>query len=362
MGWRQALLRARERGLAVWADLGDAAAAPWPLALPLAGFSSPRLAGGLHRLLQQRHDVDHVAAALALVLHRGLVQHLGLAALHFLADERHQVLAVAVVIAVWLPLAGHPLDQHLRHLHLAVVHPQRVQVVAGEIEVTGAAQLVRVAQDLEHQHLVLGNHGGQVLARADHHLGDAHLAGALQGLAQQGVRLAALLVERRKVVGLVEELGVDLVEVDEVGDVDRLRLLGVRALEVLVADQHVAVVLVLVALHDVLELDILAGLLVVLLVADRREVLLVELPEADLIRRLGGEEADGDVHEAEADAAFPDRAGHAGLLERLPKRLLGTPRVQPARQLRIIVGWRRRPHKVFPVSRRTAPDLPAAIP
>jgi hypothetical protein len=62
-----------------------------------------------------------------------------------------------------------------------------------------------------------------------------------------------------EVVGVVVEDRVDLLEVDEVLDVDGAGPLGVERLELLRRDDHVAVLRELVALHDVVVGDLVAG-------------------------------------------------------------------------------------------------------
>ena len=99
-------------------------------------------------------------------------------------------------------------------------------------------------------------------------------------LAEQRVGLGAGLLGD-EVVGLLEHHRVDLVEVDELLDVDRARGLHGHGVEVLVREHHVAVLLDLVALHDVLEGDLFAVLLAHALVADPPAVLVVELVEPE---------------------------------------------------------------------------------
>src|SRR5581483_10667708 len=126
---------------------------------------------------------------------------------------------------------------------------------------------------------------------------------------QQHVALLAAL-ERREVVRRLEVERLDLRGVDEGDDVHGLRGLDVGAAEVLVREHDVAVLLVLVALDHLLPGHFLAGLLVHALVADRREVALVEHAEGELLLFLGRIQPDRNVHQAEADRAFPESSWH----------------------------------------------------
>ena len=84
----------------------------------------------------------------------------------------------------------------------------------------------------------------------DHDLRDRDLAGLLERPNEQQVRLLGALL-REQVVGLAEVDRVDLVEVDEVADVDRLRQLDVEPVEVLVLERDVLALLDLEAADDV---------------------------------------------------------------------------------------------------------------
>ena len=82
---------------------------------------------------------------------------------------------------------------------------------------------------------------------------------------------------------MVEVDGVDVVEVDEVLDLDRPRLLRVDLLELVPRDHHVLLGRDLVALDDVLVGHLLAVGLGHALVADTRAVLLAQLAEAHVL-------------------------------------------------------------------------------
>ena len=100
---------------------------------------------------------------------------------------------------------------------------------------------------------------------------------------------------------MIEVDRVDLVEVDEVGDLDRPGLLRVELLELVLGDHHVLLGGDLVALDDVAVLDLLAVGLGDALVAHARAVGLAQLAEAHRLLRDGGIELHGHIEEPEAD-------------------------------------------------------------
>jgi hypothetical protein len=94
-----------------------------------------------------------------------------------------------------------------------------------------------------------GAQGDELLLGADDHLGDADPAGLAHGVDQEPVGLGAARA-RHEVVGVVEVDRVDLRELDEALDVDRLGLARVQALELARLEDDVAVRRDLEALHD----------------------------------------------------------------------------------------------------------------
>jgi hypothetical protein len=129
-------------------------------------------------------------------------------------------------------------------------------------------------------------------------------------LAMQRVGFFAALF-RHQVVGRFKVLRLDVGQVDERQDVDGAAGLGIGAAEVLVGQHHVLLVLVLVALYHVAPGHFLARRLVDALVADRRQVALVEHRHVELSGALLGRvQLDRDVDQAEADRPFPQAACH----------------------------------------------------
>jgi hypothetical protein len=149
-----------------------------------------------------------------------------------------------------------------------------------------------------------------VLFVPDHDLRDPHLSGLLERPNEELVRLFRAVL-RRKVVRLAEVDRIDLLEVDEIADIDRLRQLDVEAIEILVLERHVLALLDLEAADDVVRVDLLAGVAPDLLVADRLQVLLVEEVEPELLRLGRAEHPHGHADEAEGDRSAPDRTGHS---------------------------------------------------
>src|SRR5258705_4245050 len=156
---------------------------------------------------------------------------------------------------------------------------------------------------------------------ADHHLGDPDLAGLLEGYNEQAIGLLGAL-RRQQVVRLPEVDRVDLVEIGEVADVDGAGELDGEPVEVLVFERHVAALLDLEPANDLVRVDPLTVVTPDLLVGDRRQVLLVEEVEAELLRLGRRKHPDRDVDKAERDAAAPDRShepplpGRAGVSTR----------------------------------------------
>src|SRR5690606_18515625 len=103
----------------------------------------------------------------------------------------------------------------------------------------------------EGEHLAPRAHGGEVLALAEDHPGDAHLPAAHERLAQQRVGALGAAHRLEEVRAIVED-GIDLRLLDELHDVDRALEADVDRLEVLVGDLHVATAGVLVTLDDLL--------------------------------------------------------------------------------------------------------------
>ena len=124
-------------------------------------------------------------------------------------------------------------------------------------------------------------------------------------LPQQRVGAIGPLAGLQVIRGLEIPL-VDLLRVDEVDDVDRLRLLERRGLEVVLRQDDELPLGVLVALDEIFPRDRLAFLLADALVAHRLFVLRVQQPEFRPVIARRAEQLDRDIHQAERERSFPD--------------------------------------------------------
>ena len=173
----------------------------------------------------------------------------------------------------------------------------------------GLPDLVREVHRLEQDRPLVLAQRGQVLLLADHDLRDRHLPRLVERFREQPVRLLGAVLGH-EVVRFPEVDRVDLVEIDEVADVDRLRQLDVEPVDVLVLERDVAVLLDLEAADHVLVVDVLAGVAAHFVVADRRQVALVEEVETELLRLRCADHSHRHAHEPEQDCAGPERARH----------------------------------------------------
>jgi len=111
-------------------------------------------------------------------------------------------------------------------------------------------------QRVEYERSVVATDRHEALAIPQRELRDRHAACLLEGLLQERVRLRRRLLGFEVVRGLDVELFRYLVLLDESGDVDRLARAERELLEVLVIELDVVALLVLVAAHDVVPLDL----------------------------------------------------------------------------------------------------------
>jgi hypothetical protein len=115
-------------------------------------------------------------------------------------------------------------------------------------------------------------------------------------------------VGRRQVVGAVVVDRVDLLQVDELLDVDRLRARERHRLEVRFLDHHELALGELPALDELVRLDVALVERAPALLLDRRAALAMERPEGHVLALLRHGEPDRDVDQAEVDGAVPDRS------------------------------------------------------
>ena len=140
-----------------------------------------------------------------------------------------------------------------------------------------------------------------------HEAGNADPVRALHRLDQQRVRLRRAAIGHQVVGALVID-GIDLRQIDEVLDLDRLVGAGVERFQLLARHRDVSSLAELEALDDVLPGNFLTFDAAHALLLDTPAVLVVQHVEAHFLvahRRHG---LHGDVHEPEVDRAGPDRS------------------------------------------------------
>src|SRR5215831_5120355 len=144
-----------------------------------------------------------------------------------------------------------------------------------------------------------------MLAIADHYLGDTNFSRSAERLVQNCVSFLPAFL-RLKEIWLVEKLRIDLLQIDEIGDVDRMRGLDAHLLEVLILHHNIATPLVFEALYDLVGWNFLGVGFCHLFVPDWAKVAGTKLPETKLLLPRGGINRHRNVNQPEADAAFPD--------------------------------------------------------
>src|SRR5262249_53699242 len=108
--------------------------------------------------------------------------------------------------------------------------------------------------------------------------GDTDLARAAQRLVQNRVSFFPTLL-RFEEIWPVEKLRIDLFQIYEVGDIDRMRGLDPHLLEVLVLQNNVTAALIFKTLHDLVGRNLFRVGFCDLLVSDRAEIARPKLPE-----------------------------------------------------------------------------------
>ena len=250
---------------------------------------------------ERRHDVDHLR------LLGGDLGDLELFAVGLHLDERHHCFAVLVVILLGLEVGGERRDERLGHRDFLVVDLDRIESLEF-VDVGGIDHLVGIGERRHHEASLLGADRRGVLLVAHHEPADRHFPAGLHRSRQQHVGLGRTV--GGEVVGGVEVHRVDVDEVDELLEVDRLGGHRHERLELVRVDDDVATLGDLVALHDVVVADLFTGLGVDLSVADAGHVAFVELVERHALSAHRMEQLDGDRHQPERDRATPHRPCH----------------------------------------------------
>ena len=212
------------------------------------------------------------------------------------------------MVLLGLEVGGERVDELLGHLDLALGH-LRLVLVGHLVDRPRVDHLVVEDHGGHGHHVAGGPDRDEVLLLPDHHARDRDLVRLLHGAHQQAVGLGGAGAGR-EVIGVVEVDRVDLVQVHELLDLDRARLLGVQCLELLGLDHHVLVRADLVALDDVVVGHFLAIRGADALLLDAHVVAVVELVEAHRLARDRAVELHGHVDEPETDGTTPNRPRH----------------------------------------------------
>src|SRR5215813_8198774 len=144
-----------------------------------------------------------------------------------------------------------------------------------------------------------------MLAIADYYLGDTNFSRSAERLVQDCVSFLPAFL-RLKEIWLVEELRIDLLQIDEIGNVDRMRRFDTHLLEILILHHNVTTALEFEALYDLVGWNLLRVRFRHLFVSDRTEIAGTKLPETKLLLPRSGINRNRNVNQTEADAAFPD--------------------------------------------------------
>src|SRR5436189_5744822 len=145
---------------------------------------------------------------------------------------------------------------------------------------------------------------------ADDNLSNTDLARPADCLMQNCVGFFPTLL-RLQEIWSVEELGIDLFQVNEVGDVNGMRRLDSHLFKVLILHHNIIAALIFEAFYDLIGGDFLRVGLRDLFISDWAEIAGTKLPEAKLFLRCLRINRHRNVNQSEADAAFPDRS-HMG--------------------------------------------------
>ena len=141
------------------------------------------------------------------------------------------------MVFVRLEVGAQRFDEGLGHLHFAVVDLD-VDETVEFFDVGRIDHFIRIGQRGHHEPTVLGTDRCGVLLVAHHEPPDRDLAARLHRTRQENVRLRSGI--GCQVVCGVEVDGIDLFEVDELFEIDRLRRDGHERLELVGVDHDVA--------------------------------------------------------------------------------------------------------------------------
>src|SRR5215212_10150933 len=120
-----------------------------------------------------------------------------------------------------------------------------------------------------------------MLAATDHNFGDTNLPGTAKRLVQNCISFLAAFLRFEK-IRPVEKLRIDLLQIHEIGDVDRMRRLDLYFFKVLVLQNNVTTTLIFETFDDLLGWNFFRIGLCHLFVPDRTQIAGAELSEAKL--------------------------------------------------------------------------------
>src|SRR5438477_8415215 len=149
-----------------------------------------------------------------------------------------------------------------------------------------------------------------MFAIADHHLGNTNFARPAERLVQNCVGFLPAFL-RFKEIWLVEKLRIDLLQINEIGNVNRMGGFDAHLLEVLILHYNITTALEFEALYDLVGWNFLRVRFRHLFVSDWTEIAGTKLPETKLLLSRGGINRHRNIDQPEADAAFPD-GSHTG--------------------------------------------------
>jgi hypothetical protein len=247
---------------------------------------------------QRLHEVDDIRTFGAVLLSMGD----DAPALELVPDQRLQRSRVMVLEFRGIEcgsLASDELGSKIHHLLVRLRLRDLAEIVVS------IAQFVSVAQHDHDQPVIQRCDCEQPFASADRHLGDARFAGLAHGLANDCIAFSRDRIRRHDVIRSLEVAPVDLGDIDELGNVDRLLALELDRVDLLGLERDVGIGIDLVAFDDVTVLDF-AETRHDLLVAYAAPGRLVDLAERDLGLSLHSVvDLDRDRNERKAQEALP---------------------------------------------------------
>ncbi|MNB80795.1 hypothetical protein D3C75_275620 [compost metagenome] len=250
---------------------------------------------GLDTRLQRGHKVDDIRLGPGRSYADFLASHLA-------RDQVQHALAVIVGIFAGLKRRRQLGNEQLRHLQLLVADRRRFRQ-AGNLGYR--AYLIRIEHRLDGEAVVQHPDRSEAALGTDRNFGDPDLARLAHRLHQQAVSSSAGLIGR-EIVCFLKINRIDLLQVHEIENCDRLGALFRQGIELVLVENYELSLLILIALADFLPGH--------LPVADRAfphigqgaAALLVNVAKRHVLVLRCREHFDRNMHESEADCAFPD--------------------------------------------------------